>query len=387
MVFIAWLLSKNRKAIDWRLVGVGIVLQIIFAVLVLLTEPGRMFFDGARIIVDQLIGFSDEGAKMVFGEKFRDHYFAFSVLPTIIFFSSLMSLGFYSGVVQKVVEAMSWIMVKLMNVSGTESLASAGNVFLGQTEAALIIKPYISTMTRSEIMALMVGGMANVAGGVLAAYVSFGIDAGHLLAASIMSAPASLVIAKMLMPETEESNTKGHVRVAIEKQDENVIDAACRGASEGLLLAANVAAMLIAFVALAAALNYFLGLLPHLNGEALSFERILSWLFAPLAWVMGVDSSDIFAVGRLLGKKMFLNEFVAYLDLKELKGQISERSFVITTYALCGFANFSSIAIQIGGIGALVPSRRKDLAQLGFWAMIGGTLSTFMAACIAGVLI
>ena len=387
MVLLAWAMSENRKRVDWRTVGAGILLQFIFAALVLLTTPGRVFFDATNSFVTRMIEFSDEGAKMVFGDGFKEHFFAFSVLPTIIFVSSLMAVFFYFGIIQKVVKFFAVIMVKVMKVSGAESLASSANIFVGQTEAPLVIKPYIERMTRSEIMSLMTGGMANVAGGVMAAYVSFGADAGHLLAGSIMSAPASLLLAKIMVPETESPLTLGKVRMEIPIPDSNALDAACRGASEGLQLALNVAAMLIAFVALAALMNYGLSFFPSVAGAPLTFERILGWLFSPIAFVIGVPWQDVSAVGMLLGKKMFLNEFVAYLDLKDLKGVISERSFILSTYALCGFANFASIAIQIGGIGAMVPGRRKHIVDLGVKSMLAGTLSTFMTASVAGLFI
>ncbi len=387
MVAIATLFSNNRKKIDWRLVGTGIGLQVAFGMLVLWTEPGMVVFDWARTVITKIIGFSDSGAQMVFGDNFREHFFAFSVLSTIVFFSSLMVVLFYLGIIQKVVQFFAWIMMKTMRISGAESLAAAANIFVGQTEAPLVVRPYIATMTRSEIMAMMTGGMATVSGGVLAAFVGFGVDAGHLLAASVMSAPASLVLAKIMIPETQKSKTLGTIKLKIEKTGSNIIDAACQGASDGLKLALNIAAMLVAFIAFAAMLNWILSAFPHINGEPLSFERILSWFFAPLAYLMGVSSQDIFTVGVLLGKKTFLNEFLAYMDLKDLKGQITDRSFIIATYALCGFANFSSVAIQIGGIGALVPERRKDLAALGMKALVGGTLAAFMTACVAGMLI
>lgn len=386
MCFLAWCLSTNRKKLNLRLIASGIALQLIFGILVLKTAPGRWFFDQARIAIEKTISFSDAGALMLFGPSFRDHFFAFSVLPTIIFVSSIMSILFYLGVIQKIVNGMAWVMVRAMDVSGSESLANAVNVFVGQTEAPLVIKPYIESMTKSELHAIMLGGMANTAGGVMAAYTSFGADAGHLLACSVMSAPASLVIAKLIVPETEKSKTKGVVEVEVKTDDANILDAACRGASEGLQLALNVAAMLIAFVALAALFNSLFGLLPEFAGAPLSMERILGWLFSPIAWSLGVEWKDANQVGMLLGKKMFLNEFIAYVDLKGLKGVISERSFTLSTYALCGFANFSSIAIQIGGIGTLVPKRRKDLARLGLRAMLGGTLATNMTAAIAGIL-
>ncbi|MCD4657656.1 MAG: NupC/NupG family nucleoside CNT transporter [Planctomycetes bacterium] len=389
MLFLAWSMSSARFKMNWRLIISGVILQIIFGILVLWTTPGAWFFEGARYLIDKIIKFSDEGAKFVFGAGFKEHFFAFSVLPTIIFVSSMMSVLFYLGIVQHIVKGMAWVMVKIMDVSGSESLASAANVFVGQTEAPLVILPYIKTMTRSELMALMVGGMATVAGGVMAAYAAMGADAGHLLSASIMSAPAALVIAKIMIPERESSLTKGIVKVEVEKPGENVLDAACAGASGGLKLAVNVAAMLIAFTALIYLANWVLCGIGDLFGFALSLQMILGWIFSPLAWIMGVEGKDIMLVGQTIGEKTILNEFYAYTTLVSDKVQphISERSFTIATYALCGFANFASIAIQIGGIGALVPERRKDLAKLGLRAMIGGTLAAFMTACIAGMLI
>lgn len=389
MMFLAWTMSNARTKMNWRLIISGVALQIFFGILVLWTAPGEWFFEGARAIVAKIISFSDEGAKFVFGDGFQEHYFAFSVLPTIIFVSSMMSVLFYLGIVQYVVKGMAWVMVKVMDVSGSESLASAANVFVGQTEAPLVILPYIKTMTSSELMAMMVGGMATVAGGVMAAYASMGADAGHLLSASIMSAPATLVIAKIMIPERENSLTKGIVKVDIEKPGENVLDAACSGASSGLKLAANVAAMLIAFIALIYLGNWIIGGIGSIFGWELTLQKIMGWIFSPFAWIMGVETHDMLLVGQTIGEKTILNEFVAYTTLvsDNVQPHISERSFTIATYALCGFANFSSVAIQIGGIGALVPERRKDLAKLGFRAMIGGTLAAFMTACIAGMLI
>jgi CNT family concentrative nucleoside transporter len=278
-------------------------------------------------------------------------------------------------------------MVWVMDTSGSESLAAAAEVFVGMTESPLVVRPYVDTMTRSELMAMMTAGLGSVAGGVLAAYADMGVDAGHLMAASLMSAPASLVIAKIMVPETAASVTKGTVQIEIPRQGANVMDAACSGAADGLKLALNVAAMMIAFIALIHMLNWCLGLSAHLGGPALSLERILGWAFSPLAWVMGVPWHEAQSVGMLLGKKTVFNEFLAYQDLVGLAGQLSPRSTVIATYALCGFANFGSVAIQIGGVGGLVPSRREDIARLGIRAMIGGTLATFMMATIAGILI
>ncbi len=387
MMLLAWCLSLNRRKLNMRLILSGVALQFVFGLLILRTSGGRALFHIARVVVSKVLSFSDAGAAFVFGENFQEHFFAFSVLPTIIFVSSITALLFHWGVMQRIVGVMALIMTKAMRVSGAESLAAAANVFVGQTEAPLVVKPYLKTMTSSELMAMMTGGMATIAGGVMAAYVGMGADAGHLLAASIMSAPASLVIAKIMLPEVEESPTMGQVKVKIEKEDTNSLDAICRGASEGLKLALNVGAMLIVFIALIAALNWMFGLLPDTFGAPLTLQRVLGWLCAPLAWLMGIEWQDATKVGSLLGEKTIINEFVAYMDLCKMKDSISPRSFTIATYALCGFANFASIGIQIGGIGALVPSRRADFAKLGLRAMIGGTLAAYMTACIAGLLL
>lgn len=388
MMGLALLLSSNRRKIDLRVVAGGLALQFVLALLVLKTQMGANFFDGAKDIVNTVISLSDEGAKFVFGENFSEHFFAFKVLPTIIFVSSISYLLFYWGILQKVVEAMAWVMNKVMGISGVESLCAAANVFMGQTEAPLLVKPYLKSMTLSEIQCMMTGGMATVAGGVLAAYVGFGISAGHLLAASIMSAPAAIVIAKIIHPETETSPTKGHVSVSFEITEANAFEAACKGASEGLKLCLNVAAMLIAFIALVSLVNVFLGWIGGWLGSELSLQLILGWIFMPLAWVMGVPAADCQLVGQLLGEKVVVNEFLAYIHLGDFMrdGTISERAQTIATYALCGFANFSSVAIQIGGIGDLEPSRKSDFARAGLKAMIGGTLAAFMTACIAGIL-
>ncbi|HUW20192.1 MAG TPA: nucleoside transporter C-terminal domain-containing protein [Sedimentisphaerales bacterium] len=393
MALLAWLLSADRKRMNFRLILSGIALQFILALVILRTSTGQLVFSYARSLITQVVGFSHQGAEFVFGRQLvfgsesMPAVFAFSVLPTIVFVSSLMAVLFYLGVLQKVVEFMAKVMVYVMDVSGSESLATAANVFLGMAEAPLVIKPYMKTMTRSELMAMMTGGMATISGALLATYASFGADAGHLLTASIISAPAALVIAKIMIPEAEESLTKGVVKVQIPKEDANVLDAACRGATEGAKLALNVAAVLICFIAFVALLNWLLSLLPRLAEEPLTLERILGWCCAPLAWVMGVEWKDATTVGMLLGKKTILNEFLAYLDLVKFKDAISPRSFVIATYALCGFANFGSIAIQIGGYSTLVPTRRRDLARLGLRAMVAGSLAAFMTATIAGVII
>ncbi|MFP4579664.1 MAG: NupC/NupG family nucleoside CNT transporter [Candidatus Sumerlaeia bacterium] len=387
MMLIAWLLSSNRRKMDWRLIVSGLLLQFALAGIILGTRPGKILFAGANTAITAMLKASDAGAAFVFGEGFQEHYFAFSVLPTIIFISSLMAIFFHLGIIQFIVKILARIMVWVMDTSGSESLCAAANVFVGQTEAPLVVRGYLPTMTRSELMAMMTGGMATIAGGVMAAYVGMGIDAGHLLSASFMSAPASLVIAKILYPELENSPTKGEVRIEVPRQDTNILDAACRGAGEGLKLALNVAAMLIAFLALLYLINLILGLLPQVGGADISLERILGLLLAPLAWIMGIEWADAHAVGVLIGKKIIANEFIAYMDLTAMKEQLSPRSFTIATYALCGFANFGSIGILIGGLGNLVPERRKDFAKLSFKAMIGGALAAFMTACIVGMFI
>jgi CNT family concentrative nucleoside transporter len=351
------------------------------------TAPGRKMFEAARLVVAQVLDFSNTGAEFVFGSSFRDHFVAFSVLPTIIFVSSLTAILFHVGILQQVVKFMARVMIWVMDVSGAESLCASANVFVGMTEAPLVVRPYLVTMTRSELMAMMTAGMATIAGGVMAAYAGMGADAGHLLAASLMSAPAALVVAKIMVPELEESPTKGEVRVEVPRTDANVLDAACRGASEGLGLALNVAAMLIAFIALIALINWPLSMLPPVGGGPLSLERILGWIMAPAAWLMGIPWAEARDVGMLLGKKTIFNEFLAYQDLVAMKDGLSPRSFTVATYALCGFANFGSVAIMVGGIGGLVPSRRKDIARYGLRSLIGGTLATFMTACVAGLLI
>lgn len=389
---VAYAISENKKAIQWRTVITGVVLQALFGLVILKTGFGRAIFASASQGFNAILGFTTEGSKFLFGNLSNPEnigfIFATMVLPTIIFMSALMSLLYHIGVMQKVVEVVAKVMMKVMKTSGAESLAAAANIFVGQTEAPLVIKPYVSQMTKSELMCLMTGGMATVAGGVLAAYVGFGIDAGHLLAASVMSAPAALVCAKLMVPETEESTTAGVVKVDLPAMASNAIDAAAQGASDGLKLAVNVAAMLLAFIALIAMFNGILGYFGGFVGmPSLSFEYVMGFLFAPVAWIMGCPWADCFIVGSMLGKKLVLNEFVAYLDLTAATGKISERSSILTTYALCGFSNFSSIAIQLGGIGTMAPEKRPVLAKYGMRALIGGTLACFMTACIAGLFI
>ncbi len=394
MITIAYGLSTSRKHIKWKTVGTGIGLQILFAILILKTPFGMAIFEGAREAFTGILNYTNEGSKFIFGSLTDvpkiGFIFAFMVLPTIIFMSSLMSVLYHMGLMQKVVEFTAKVMMKIMGTSGAESLSAAANIFVGQTEAPLVVKPFVEKMTNSELMALMTGGMATVAGGVLAAYVGMGVDAGHLLAASVMSAPAALVCAKLMVPETEVSQTEGVVKVDLPKTNANLIDAAASGASEGLTLALNVGAMLLAFIALIALLNGMLGWFGGLiNVPELSFEFIIGYVFAPFAFLLGVPWDDCLQVGIMLGKKTVINEFVAYMDLQAAisSGAISQRAITITTYALCGFANFSSIAIQLGGIGGLAPKRRHDLAKLGVKSLIGGTLACFMTAAIAGILI
>jgi CNT family concentrative nucleoside transporter len=368
----------------------GIALQLIFAILILKTAPGLAVFKFLGDMVTQFLNFSDAGAKFIFGDNFAEHFIAFKVLPTIIFVSSFITILYYYGILQRVVQAVAWLMIKTMKTSGAETLSCAANIFIGQTEAPLLIKPYLATMTLSELHAVMTGGFATIAGGVMAAYISFGVPAHHLIAASVMSAPAALAISKLLYPETEKSLTAGEVEVKVEQVYANAVDAAASGASDGLKLAANVAAMLIAFLGLLAFLNALLGWFGGLISlPQLSLELICAYLMAPVAWLMGVPWADCAEVGVVLGKKTILNEFIAYLDLMELVKQqeISERSQIISTYALCGFSNIASIGIQIGGIGAMAPQRQGDLARLSVRALIAGSLACFMTACIAGMLI
>ena len=392
MVGLAWAMSSHKKLVSPRVVVGGMLLQFIFALLVLKTELGRGLFDHIGDAFQAMLGYVDAGSEFVFGERFKEFYFAFKVLPTIIFFSSLMAVLYYLKVMQLVVVGFGRLMQRTLGTTGPESLAAAANVFLGQTEAPLVVRPYVVGMTRSELMATMVPGFASTAGGVLAAYMSMGIDPGHLIAASVMSAPAGLMIAKVLVPETEPTLAPEHVTARIEDAGENLIEAAAIGASQGMKLAINVAAMLIAFLALIALCDGILGFIGGQFGLQWSLSALLSYLFAPLALIMGVEPADCLKVGELLGIRMVANELVAYEKLAEWTAngsqvELSARSEIILTYSLCGFANFASIGIQIAGIGGIAPTRRTDLAQLGLRAMLGGTLACLMTACIAGVLI
>ena len=399
MVALALALSTDRRKVDQRILLGGLGLQFTLALLILKTQFGEAFFGHIGTLFTALFNYVDAGSEFVFGTDFGEHFFAFKVLPTIIFFSALMSVLYHLGLVQYVVAAFAWVMRRTLHTSGAESLAAAANVFVGQTEAPLVVRPYVASMTRSELMALMVGGSATIAGGVLAAFVGLGIDAGHLVAASVISAPAALMVAKVMQPEVEASKTLGQVALEVERTATNVVEAAANGTLDGLRLALNVGAMLIAALGLIALLDGSLGLLGRgvgyilgMEGLEWSLSAVLGYLFAPFAWSMGIEAGDCLAAGELLGKKMVANEFVSYVQLSQWiqpgSGvDMSPRSVVILTYALCGFANLGSIGIQIGGIGGIAPERRGDLARLGFRAMLGGTLACFMTACVAGILL
>ncbi|BBD57577.1 Na+ dependent nucleoside transporter [Nostoc sp. HK-01] len=387
---ISYAFSVERQAIRWRTVAWGLGLEFIFALIILKTPWGLNIFKSLGDIVSNFLAFSDVGAKFVFGENFKDHLFAFQVLPTIIFFSAFISVLYYYGILQRIVNILALVMIKTMKTSGSESLSCAGNIFLGPTESALMVKPYIGSMTLSELHAVMTGGFATIAGGVLGAYLSFGIPAEHLIAAFFMTAPTSLVVSKLMYPETEVSQTAGQAKIDVETNYVNVIDAATTGAIDGVKLAVNVGVMIIAFLGLLAALNALLGWLGSLvNLPQLSLQLILSVIMAPIAWLMGVPWQDCQQVGALLGTKTILNEFIAFLDLKQLiqDGKISQRAVIIATYALCNFANIGSIGITIGGLTGMAPYRQHDLAHLGVRTMIAGLLASFITACIAGILI
>ncbi|MBF0410826.1 MAG: NupC/NupG family nucleoside CNT transporter [Candidatus Riflebacteria bacterium] len=442
---ICYAISTNRKKVDWKLVVMGFALQLGFALLILKTEAGQSFFQMMNGVIVTLLGFTQKGAGFVFGNltglnipvgeaiipagsgipaEMADlnctgmvalyarpgAFFAFAVLPTIIFFSSFMAILYHAGIMQRVVYYVAWVMQKTMKTSGAESLSAAANIFVGQTEAPLVIRPYINKMTLSELNCIMVGGMATIAGGVMAAYVGmlrskFPEIAGHLMAASVMSAPAAMVFAKIIVPEVEQPATAGQVTLNVEKVDQNLIDAAARGASEGLSLALNVAAMLIAFIALIELGNhawggictYAMKIIPVNLAAIDSFQELLGYLNAPLAWMMGVPTKDLLVAGQILGEKTVINEFVAYAHLgKIINGEeilngakvvLDKRTWIIMTYACCGFANFGSIGIQLGGIGGLAPERRGELAKLGIRALIAGTFASYATANIAGMIV
>jgi CNT family concentrative nucleoside transporter len=403
---IGYAFSTNRRAINWTTVAWGLSLQIIFAFIVLKTSIGQIVFETLGYYITRLLGFSGVGAAFVFGPLGDSSVwgramtgalgadgaqyaviFAFQVLPTIIFIAALFAILYYFGVMQLVVRLFAIVMHRVMKASGAESLNVAASIFMGQTEAPLTIRPFLPEMTQSELMTVMTSGMAHISGGIMAAYIAFGIEARHLLTAVIMTAPGTIMMAKLLVPETEVPKTMGSVQLKVEKTDVNVIDAAGRGTGEGLHLALNVGAMLISFLALISLVNAILGHVPIPGGTHLSLQLIFGWVFAPVAWAMGVPWRDAPTIGNLLGTRMALNEFVAYSQLGPLKASLDPKSFTIATFALCGFANFSSIGMQIGGIGGLAPNRRHDLARLGLRAMFAGTLANFMTATIAGFLL
>ena len=415
LIFIAFLFSSNRRAVNWKTVGIGLTFQLIIAIGVLKISFIKTIFEFVGKIFIKILGFTQAGSKFLFG-GFMDvtsygFIFAFQVLPTILFFSALTSVLFYLGIIQKVVQAMGWLLTKLLGISGAESLSVAGNIFLGQTEAPLLIKAYLEKMNKSEILLVMIGGMATVAGAVLAAYIGFlgGDDealklvyAKHLLAASVMAAPGAIVISKILFPQTEKINTD--VAVSQEKIGSNFLDAIANGTTEGLKLAVNVGAMLLVFVAFIAMVNYGLlkiGTIGGLNEwvsanspyQALSLEAMLGTIFSPLMWLIGVAKEDIMLMGQLLGIKLAASEFVGYIQLADLKNVSNvthltyEKSIIMATYMLCGFANFASIGIQIGGIGSLAPGQRKQLSKFGMKALIGGTIASLISATIAGMII
>lgn len=414
LIGVAFIFSTNKKAIDWRLVGVGVLIQAIFGFLITKVDfIARMFLSLSRGFV-KFLSFSQEGAIFLFGDLATNSFgfiFAFQVLPTIIFFSTVSAALYYLGVLQKIVFGIAWLMSRTMGLSGAESLSAAGNIFLGQTEAPLLVKPFIPGMTRTELMCLMTGGMATIAGGVLAGYVAFlggesaeqqSQFAAYLLGASIMNAPAAIVMSKIIIPRTDKDNVNDKLELSGDDLGVNLIDAMSRGASDGLKLAVNVGGMLLAFIAVIAAVNYLLmGLIGEYTGlnsfvinstngafKGFSLEYILGQVFRIFAWLIGVEWNDTLQVGSLLGQKTVINEFVAYLGLAELKdaGALSPRSIVIATYALCGFSNFSSIAIQVGGIGSIAPNQQAELSRLGMKALLAASLACMMTASIAGAL-
>jgi CNT family concentrative nucleoside transporter len=404
---LAYALSTNRRAISPRVVGWGLGLQVLFALIVVKTDVGIQAFSWLGDRIQRLLAYSVEGSRFVFGplgdvavwSKVMNSalgaeggqyavIFAFQILPTIIFIAALFAILYFVGVMQIIVRLFAVVMNKVMGASGAESLNVAASIFMGQTEAPLTIRPFLPRMTQSELMTVMTSGMAHISGGIMAAYIAFGIEAKHLLTAVIMTAPGTLMMAKMFVPETESPATLGTVKLEVERTDVNIVDAAGRGTGEGLHLALNVAAMLISFLALVALVNGILGAIGGVIGvPGFSMQMIFGWVFSPVAWSLGVPWQDAAVVGNLLGTRMVLNEFIAFAQLGGLKESLDPRSFTIATFALCGFANFASIGMQIGGIGALAPTRRSDLARLGLRAMLAGTLANFVTAIIVGFLL
>jgi CNT family concentrative nucleoside transporter len=393
IILLAYALSHNRKAIRWKTVGWGLGLQLLFAIFVLRVPFGTELFRRLGDAITAILHYSYAGSEFVFGELGKANsslgvIFAFQILPSIIFISAMFAILYYLGVMQVVVRACAVVMTKLLGASGAESLNVGASIFMGQTEAPLTIRPFLPRMTQSELMTVMTAGMAHVSGSIMAAYIAFGVEARHLLSAVIMTAPGTIMMAKMFEPETAVPETMGNVKIDIPKTDVNILDAAARGTGEGLSLMLNVIAMLVSFIALIALLN---GGMAWVHGLISWFpenlQTVLSWVGRPVAWVLGVPWKDSGAVGGLLGTRAVLNEFIAFSQLGPMKGALDPRSFTIASFALAGFANFSSVGIQIGGIGALVPNRKADLARLGFRAMLAGTLANFLSAAIAGILL
>jgi len=390
---IAIALSHNRKQIRWRVVAWGLGLQLLFAIFVLRIPAGQQLFRALGSFVTSILNYSYVGSQFVFGELGKPNsslgvIFAFQLLPAIIFVSALFAIMYYLGIMQLIVRAFAILMSRVMGASGAESLNVAASIFMGQTEAPLTIRPFLPRMTRSELMTVMTSGMAHISGSIMVAYIAFGIEARHLLTAVIMTAPGTIMMAKLFEPETEVPETYGKVKLEMPKQDVNLLDAAARGTSEGLNLMLNVIAMLVSFVALVALLNGgFAAVHRFAEWFPSNLQTVLGWIFQPIAWLMGVPSQDSGTIGSLLGTRMVLNEFIAFAELGPLKGQLDPRSFTIASFALAGFANFSSVGIQLGGIGALVPERKRDLARLGIRAMLAGTLANFLSATIAGILL
>jgi CNT family concentrative nucleoside transporter len=408
---IAFLLSNNRKAINYRLVVTGLIVQIVLALFILKVPVGKEIFSWLGAAVTKVLDFSQAGANFVFGGLVNktlmdkafgpgnDFIFFFKIIPTIIFVAVLVSVAYYLGIMQRIVKGIAYVVYKVMGVSGSEALSNVASAFVGQVEAQIMIKPYLKGMTMSELLASMTGSMACIAGGVMAVYIALGVPAEYLIAASLMAAPGALVISKIVWPETEVSETQGNVSLEVKKTNANLVDAISHGASDGLKVGLNVIAMLIGFIAIIALLDYVLGKigsgLGHLgltlafigiDINTLSLNQILGSIFSLFAWVMGIPGKDIQVAGSLMGTKMVINEFVAYLDLAKIKETLDPKTLLITSFALCGFANFSSIAIQVGGIGELAPERRSDLAKLGVKALICGTLASYLSATIAGIL-
>ena len=408
---IAFLMSNNRKAINYRLVITGLAIQLGLAVFILKIPIGKDIFGWLGAAVTKVLDFSHAGASFVFGPlvnaeimnrvfgEGNQMIFFFNIVPTIIFVAVLVSIAYYFGIMQFIIKRVAWLVYKVMGVSGSEAISNVASAFVGQVEAQIMIKPYLKGMTMSELLASMTGSMACIAGGVMAVYISLGVPAEYLIAASLMAAPGALVISKIVWPETEVSETQGIVSLEVKNTDSNLVDAISHGASDGLKVGLNVIAMLIGFIAVIALVDYVLGMIGGQLGNLglslsfigidinnLSLMQILGSVFALFAWVMGIPLQDIHAAGGLMGTKMVINEFVAYMDLSLIKESLTDKTILITSFALCGFANFSSIAIQVGGIGELVPERRTDLARLGFKALICGTLASYLSATIAGIL-